>query len=147
MHDYARNLVNNRVSQLQRRLGLVESLLASLPSEKQLASSLLTSFKRLSIAIDATCGGLSPGGGEFSFTNTATIDDALNEFRGVGGNSLDALLGKFNSASGKSCPPLQAAIGNQCFDLNLIPKTRRRQSLLDVGDLTRASTSFCPRLA
>jgi hypothetical protein len=142
--EFTRNLVNNRVSQLQRRLSLVESLLASLPSEKQLASSLLTSFKRLSIAIDATCGGLSPGGGEFSFTNTATIDDALNEFRGVGSNSLDALLGKFNSASGMSCPPLQAAIGNQCFDLNIIPKTRRRQALLDVNDLTKSINKFLP---
>lgn len=141
---YALNLVNNRISSLQRRLGLVETFLAGLPSEKQLASTLLSSFKRLSIAIDATCGGLSPGGGEFMFTNTATIDDALNEFRGVSGNSLNDLLGKFNSAGGKTCMPFEAAIGNECFNLNLIPMTRRRQSGLDVGDLTTSINKFLP---
>lgn len=65
-------------------------------------------------------------------------------FAASGSNSLDALLGKFNTASGKTCPPLQAAIGNQCFDLNIIPKTRRRQSPLDVGDLTKSINKFLP---
>lgn len=142
--SYTLNLVNNRISSLQRRLGLVETFLKGLPSEKQLASTLLTSFKRLSIAIDATCGGLSPGGGEFMFTNTATIDDALDEFRGATGNSLNDLLGKFNSAGGKTCMPFEAAIGNECFNLNLIPMTRRRQSGLDVDDLTSSINKFLP---
>lgn len=153
--DATRQRLNETSTYIQTRIGRLSTaassngdLLSRLPSERQLRTTLLESFKLLTNGISASCDTLTDPqpDGTFAYKPSPSTDMVLDSYKNPASNSLNDLLQKFNSANGMSCPAFYTLVDGNCVDLAmLIRKDRRRQGqTLNADDIKSTINQLLP---